>query len=392
MMHRPNFENAASAVSPTALACEARWLDWPTARDMIVERGAALAERVSEPNALLEPYALAAALDAFGSDGIRLFTMWQGDRLVGLLPVHADRRYGRWPFPHVRNWLHANAFLGTPLVASGHEHDFWRALLSALDREPGRALFFHIEALGLGGPVEAALIDVAREQARAIGLVHREERAYIGKLDDPTAYFEEAVRGKKRKELRRQKRRLEEEGGLSFERLEGAEAQAILPQWADEFLALEKAGWKGENGSALACASNTERFFREALSGAAQAGRLELVALRFDGRAIAMLVNLLAEPGAFSFKTAYDEGFARYSPGVLLQEYNLGLVTRPGIDWCDSCAAEDHPMIDHLWRERRAVGRYSVGIGGSLRRRLFGVLLAAETKRVAARREEKTND
>jgi hypothetical protein len=94
-----------------------------------------------------------------------------------------------------------------------------------------------------------------------------------------------------------------------------------------------------------------------------------------------MLATLLAPPGAFAFKTAFAEDFARYSPGVLLQRENLGLLADPDLAWCDSCAAANHPMIDHLWRERRAIGRFSVAIGGRARRAAFSLLLKAEMAR-----------
>ena len=82
-------------------------------------------------------------------------------------------------------------------------------------------------------------------------------------------------------------------------------------------------------------------------------------ALDLDGRPLAMLVNFLCPPGGFSFKTAFDEGYARFSPGVLLQQANLDLLDHPRIMWVDSCAAPGHPMIDSVWRERRAlVGRH----------------------------------
>jgi hypothetical protein len=101
---------------------------------------------------------------------------------------------------------------------------------------------------------------------------------------------------------------------------------------------------------------------------------------------LAMLVNFMCAPGSFSFKTAFDEDYARFSPGVLLQIENLALLEHPHIAWCDSCAAEGHPMIDSLWTGRRAVGRYSVAIGGSGRRAIFGALLKAELGRAARRK------
>jgi hypothetical protein len=127
-------------------------------------------------------------------------------------------------------------------------------------------------------------------------------------------------------------------------------------------------------------------LFRQALRGAARAGKLELLTLRLDGRAIAMLVTFLALPGSFSFKTAFDEDYARFSPGVLLQIENLKLLERPGLAWCDSCAAQDHPMIDSLWGGRRTVGRWSVAIGGPFRRFAFALLLTAEKAKARLRK------
>jgi CelD/BcsL family acetyltransferase involved in cellulose biosynthesis len=212
--------------------------------------------------------------------------------------------------------------------------------------------------------------------------VYREERALLEKGLSPADYLETHVRGKKRKEYRRQHNRLSEEGALAFERSDG---RVGLDAWIEEFFALERAGWKGQNGSALDCADDTRALFRGALQGAAVAGKLELLTLRLDGRAIAMLVNFITAPGSFSFKTAFDEDYARFSPGVLLQIENLKLLERDGLDWCDSCAAQDHPMIDSLWAGRRSIGRWSVAIGGPVRRAGFALLLAAEKAKARMR-------
>jgi hypothetical protein len=66
---------------------------------------------------------------------------------------------------------------------------------------------------------------------------------------------------------------------------------------------------------------------------------------------------------------------------VLLQIENLDLLQRAGFSYCDSCAAQDHPMIDSIWGERAEIGRYSVAIGGPMRRFAFGKLLQAELSR-----------
>lgn len=343
-----------------------------------------LADHAVEPNAFAESWFLQPALEQFDPWGrAKCFTLWDGALLCGLMPVAAQSQYGRWPMPYVQNWLHHNAFLGTPLVRKGYEQLFWSAYLEQLDREPGQALFAHFNCFTIGGGVVEALEQVCADQKRRFALVQRAERALLERGLSPAAYFEATVRGKKRKELRRQKNRLAEEGVLAFKRDDSADG---LAEWTQEFLALEQKGWKGGNGSALACAIETRTLFAEILTGAAAAGRLERLDLRLDDKPLAMLVNFLCAPGSFSFKTAFDEDYARFSPGVLLQIENLALLEQPKIMWCDSCAAEGHPMIDALWTGRRAVGRYSVAIGGSGRRTIFGALLQAELARSASRK------
>jgi Acetyltransferase (GNAT) domain len=345
-----------------------------------------LSAHASEANPFNESWFMLPTLDQFDPDGkVRFASVWNGTpqtgNLIGMMPVAAEKKYGRWPIPYLSNWLHSNAFLGTPIVRRGFEHQFWRAILPTLDHAVGLNLFLHISGIVADGPLAVAMEAVAREQGRKFAQVHRLERAILLPGLNPATYFENAVRGKKRKELRRQKNRLSELGALTFERQ--ADDQA-LAAWTEEFLALEQSGWKGEEGSALACSPQTRRMFTEALSGAAAHAKLERLTYRLDGRPIAMLVNFHAHGGSFSFKTAFDEDLARFSPGVLLQIDNLELLVQPDFQYCDSCAAEGHPMIDSLWIDRRVIGRYSVAIGGGVRRAAFGLLLGAE--RALARR------
>ena len=164
--------------------------------DMFVADWGNLAITAVEPNAFAESWFLGPALAQFDSEGrVQLFALWEGNRLVGLMPVAPQAQYGRWPVPHVQNWLHHNAFLGTPLVRVGFEEAFWSALLSLLDQQPGQALFAHFNCLTTNGPLVAALEQVCLTERRRCALVHSEERALLEGNLSPNAYFETAVRG-----------------------------------------------------------------------------------------------------------------------------------------------------------------------------------------------------
>jgi CelD/BcsL family acetyltransferase involved in cellulose biosynthesis len=209
---------------------------------------------------------------------------------------------------------------------------------------------------------------ICQSQSRRCDLVHSEARALLSSDLDPVAYYEATVRGKKRKELRRQAKRLNDLGDVQFVCHDNATG---LDDWIAEFLALEQAGWKGQNGSALNSIPETKEFFQDILRGAAASGQLQRHDVRLEGAPLAMLVNFHSSPGSFSFKTAFNEDYSRFSPGVLLQIENLDILKNRRVQWMDSCAAEDHPMIDSLWSERRHIGRFSIELSGVTRKTMF---------------------
>ena len=339
----------------------------------------ALAPRAAEPNPFAERWCLEAGLAAFDPHNrVRLAAFAVDGQLAGIIPLARYWRYEQYPFPNLAAWRHANAFCGAPLVATGHEHGFWRELLAWADGDAGAALFLHLDQLPLDGPLYAALRDVCAADCRPAAVVQHTDRALLASGLSAQQYFDASLSGKKRKELRRQFARLSEIGEVRFERRHDA---AGLDRWTNDFLALEGAGWKGREGSALACDPAKTAYFGRALAGAAAVGRLERLTLTLDGEPLAMLANFIAPPGAFSFKTAYDERYARFSPGVLLQRENLDLLARDDIAWADSCAAADHPMIERIWREKRRIVRLSVAIGGPPRRTIAATIFRAETRR-----------
>ena len=337
-----------------------------------------LAGEASEPNPFAERWCLQSALHLLDPDRhARLVLVRDGSDgpVIGIMPIAAAKHYGRLPLSHVTGWAHPNHFLGVPLVRAGFESLFWSILLGWCDAAPWARTLVQVPRLTEDGPLHRALVEVARVRGGEAETVHREERALLESSLSPADYWDAAVRPKKRKELRRQANRLAELGEVKFRRWKASEP---IEPWIDAFLDLEARGWKGRAGSALASHSDTAAWFRAILTAAGEAGKLDMRALDLDERPLAMLINFLAPPGGFSFKTAFDEDYARFSPGVLLQQVNLDLLDDPHIAWVDSCAAPGHPMIDSVWRERRALVWVNVPLSATPDRLRFGLLTKAE--------------
>lgn len=346
--------------------------------DLSPDEWDALADCCAEPNPFFESWYLGAALRRFDGMGAQLLVARREGLMVGLMPLHRPRAYYGYPLPHLGTWLHSQAFCGVPLVLRGEERAFWRALFRFADDNAQGAAFLHLPSLPEDGPVARALAAEGAAQGRALAVVGRHERALLRAGKGAEELFADSVNAKRRKEFRRREKRLFELGDITFERTRDG---AGITQWVADFLALELDGWKGGGGTALASDPATAAFFREAVMAASRRNRLDRLTLRHEGRMIGALATFTGTVGWFAYKTAYDEGYARYSPGVWLQRRFLDVLDADAPQWVDSCAAPDHPMIDHFWRDRRRVISVNMPIGGVFRRAAGKILITREAGR-----------
>jgi hypothetical protein len=166
--------------------------------------------------------------------------------------------------------------------------------------------------------------------------------------------------GSTRKKLRQDWNRLSALGAVDI--VNDRAPHAI--RWAFEaFLALEAGSWKGAQGTALLCDPADAAFVRRLVGDLAQRQDASVALLRVDGKAVAALVLLYCGPSAYSWKTAFDAEFGKFSPGALLiDKLTEELFAVPGIDAIDSCSAEGSFMAQ-LWTGRRTMVDLLVDVG-----------------------------
>jgi CelD/BcsL family acetyltransferase involved in cellulose biosynthesis len=343
-----------------------------------------LAARALVPNVFHEPAFALAAQPVFGPD-VGATLVWSRGatrRLLGLFPARTERhRYGL-PWPIAVGWTNPYAPLGVPLVDREAAEPVLGAWLEHMANHRPRLLLLPMfpQQGVLASVFDAAL--ARRGGASVAFAVH--ERALLAPAGERAGYIEQALPRKKLKELGRQLRRLGNDGAVTWDT---ARDHAAVGTALADFMALEEAGWKGRAGTAAARSPSLRTFLEAAVSALAHEGKAEIMRLVLAGRAIAALIVLRSGDTAWCWKIAYDEQHARASPGVqLMLEATKALLAEPGLSHVDSCAAPDHPMIDHIWRERLALADRLVQPGphGGAALAFTRALEAARTGTIAA--------
>ncbi|MGN6593905.1 MAG: GNAT family N-acetyltransferase [Terriglobales bacterium] len=133
-----------------------------------------------------------------------------------------------------------------------------------------------------------------------------------------------------RHHLRRTRRKLEAE--LGGELLLHDHGRADPPQLAgflDQFYRVEASGWKGRNGTAIACLPAVRRFYDQAAAAMAAESAFVLHRLAVAEQTVAMSYSLAMGDEYFAIKWAYDDAYARFGAGHLLTEAILRSCVAP---------------------------------------------------------------
>ncbi len=222
---------------------------------------------------------------------------------------------------------------------------------ASLKNTPGWDVL-EVQDVPQGGALERLLL-AAKLDGYPTGQWESMRSPYIT-LPGPGANMETVLArtdGKFRYNLRRGMRRLEAKGAVRLVRIDRAD-----PAMLEHFYKLERSGWKGKEGSAIACDTNTRQFYDSVAREAERFGYLSLYLLECNGSPVAMHFGLTHRGRYFLPKPAYEESYKDCSPGHLLVHEVLrdcverGLVefdfVGPWMDWKGEWASEVRP---HAW-------------------------------------------
>ncbi|MBP2550147.1 hypothetical protein J2858_003083 [Neorhizobium galegae] len=330
-----------------------------------------LSNRVMEPNVFFSGRLLAPAMPRVEDREVQLALIRdereRSSRMRFLMPFSVEKPGFALGAPILRAWANPFGPLGTPLVDAEGAAETLDNLLDALGRrDTGLPKVLVLPDLRLNGRFAQLIRAVAVGRNLPVTVTGTYQRPMLHSELDGEAYLKQALSPHHLRDMRRQWRRLSATGSLTHE---VARQPADIRRGTEEFLALEASGWKGRKRSALINDRYHAAFAREAIGNLAEVDAVRIHTLNLNGRAIASLVVFLMAGDAYTWKTAYDEAYAGFSPGKLLMmkltEWHLD---DANITRSDSCAASDHPIMSRFWREREAMGTLVIGLQESLDR------------------------
>ncbi len=348
-------DNNAGASRAVRIAPRSHTYEFVDAADVPVKPWEELAARAVERNIFYEPaWMRAVSRHARDYRGAKVLLAWDGPakkRLLGLMPVWTAWRALKLPLPALVAWQ-AYAPLRTPLLDREMTDAAAHGLIDAAIGAGAEALLLPVQTTD--GLALRALRRALKKRGFACELQNSRARARLNTNADADTLLLGSLGAKKMKELRRQRNRLADGGEV---RLLPSSSVAEVPAALEKFLALEASGWKGQCAARRWCKIRGDAaFIREAAKNLAERGEFEVLALDIGERRAASCLVIKSGRQAYFFKLAHDETESKNSPGVQLTlDLTRRLCADGKIEEVDSTADSNHPMIDHIWRDRLAL-------------------------------------
>jgi CelD/BcsL family acetyltransferase involved in cellulose biosynthesis len=317
-------------------------------------RWAELEREALEPNPFFAPQmVLPAARHLEDGDSTQLLVAESADALLFLMPVTVGLGLRSGLVPAVRSWMHDYCFLGTPLIsAHGEPARIWTKIFDEL-RGTRRAPLLVMQLHPAHGPVAAGLYAADAQMGLGVWRSPDACRAFTHRRLELN-YAHEWISSKHRADLARRRRALSRKLDTEITRVDRAAADP--GKAIEQFLQLEASGWKGRAGTAFLRRPGHDRFFREMSKGFADHGRLMLLSLEAGTQVLAQNTALIGGVGLFGFKKAYDEAFARWSPGTLLDlDVLMWFHGMRQLAWLDACSSTDDEAAKRVFGDRRAI-------------------------------------
>ncbi len=332
-----------------------------------------LARNTSNPNPFFESWCLLPALRHLGSEGVQVLVVWEDDScqtMLGLVPIVAERKYRGLPIARTGIWRHDYCFLCTPLIVRNRSADVLQCMLDYINGHKDLSSFVSMYWLAGESEIISTVASGAIPGVESKVNPRAVSRAMVTSVGDYADVFLPTINKKKRKELRRNKNRLSEQGDLKTLLIDENSSETVAKNAVQEFFKLENQGWKQEEGTAIACDIEHQRYFEACLLEGMANGGAQIVTMTLDAETIASVIVFRSMTRAYActVKIATDYEYKQYSLGsLLILETTQLAFADDDVLQMDSCAAAEHPMINRIWKERKDIVNIDITPGNDYR-------------------------
>lgn len=310
-----------------------------------------LCDRSLEDNVYYTPRYMSSLLQSVSkTDEVGFAVVWDRSYIVAFLPI-CLARFSLGPFrPKARAWQTAFTYGCTPLIDRSCGS-------SAADRLVDTLRLQHrgdwvVPTMNTGGETFSLFTSALERAGAHWRSARRFDRAALAPDHSFEDHMNTHVAAKRRRDLARNRRRLEKLGSV---RHAGFAAGEGLRSAVLAFLEMEAGGWKGKRGTALACREDTRKFAELLFSTDGEGSISRADVLYLGDRPIAVSLTVFGGSTGFTVKCTYDEEFASYGAGLLLEvDVIKSFLSEKWAMKLDSGTAGTH-VIDGLWSDKIGV-------------------------------------
>jgi len=245
--------------------------------DSVLAAWRKLSDALGDPNPFFDPAFLRPAWEHLPEYEGGLLAVFDGATMAGAVPLVREARLRRRPVPGMVTGRGDYGFFGAPLVLPGRGRPVAEALLDAMrsDRTP----WLRLDLLPAESEFTTSLRQVARERRLPLRALATNERAVVRHTAPAPALSSGSVR-----RFARKRRSLGRELGAAVEVVDRSDDPGAL----EDFLRLEASGWKGRAGGAFQVRPGHAEFLRQMWDGFRAQGRLRILSLQAEDRALAV--------------------------------------------------------------------------------------------------------
>ncbi|NRA87979.1 MAG: GNAT family N-acetyltransferase [Rhizobiales bacterium] len=325
---------------------------------------------------------------------VQVCMIFEADKLLGLFPFRSAKINKLVPFKIYENWTDDYNYIGDPLLDKTQLVPVLEFFFNWLSKHN---IFFIFNCI-TNEKIKQHLQKHAQNQQNNCELISEFESAMIESDLSSDEYYKKALTGNRRSKIKKSKRYLADQGTYEFKVLDSIANKISMEDqinWANTFVEIEDAGWKGKKGTSFASDENATVYFHESIKRWFADGKLLTSELLLNNKTIASLYLIIEKTGNITIarchKTTYREQYGKGSPGMLslhhLMKYSLD---NHNFEIIDACTTPDNIIANALMKEKQTTSSYIISSGNAFNQKIFTFIRFLELSRINSRQYIKT--